>query len=304
MVTLVTGATGFLGRYLVVHLKTAEPNSTIHSCALNPSAELNCQELVDLTQEAQVHDMVQRIKPQRIYHLAGIAKVSDKITFKEYFFQNTLSTQILLDAVVKLKTSCDFFLASSVHVYGNQLETVNERSELKPEGPYGFTKLLAEETLKTFTLRNPQLRGIVARLYSCIGPKQAPGFVTSDICHKIKKLKQTSETTLEVGPVDSSRQFTDVRDAIQLFPRLFEVNLPSRFEIFNVATDQQTQVKELIEKALEIEQLKVKIVSKENHPNPFKGLKVDTKKLGQLIPNTHFRPLESSLKDILSSTPG
>ena len=260
--------------------------------------------VTNLTKKTDVLKLIHRIKPQRVYHLAGIARVSDSIEFTDYFHQNTLSTQYILESLVELGSPCDVFLASSVHVYGNQNQMVNERSELKPAAPYGFTKLLAEETLKNFTLKHPQIRGVVGRLYSCIGPHQPAGFVASDICRKIKNLKKTNGTRLEVGPIDAIRQFTDVRDAIKTFPRLLNSKLPSRFEIFNIASQKPYQVKELIQLALKLEALQVTIASQSDHSNPFKGLKVDTTKLNSFVNADIFRPLESSLKDILASTPG
>lgn len=304
MVNLITGATGFLGKQLIAQLKSNQKNLKIYTCALNGATDESNHERIDLTKKSDVQSMIRRVGPNRVYHLAGIARVSNSIQFEDYFYQNSLSTQYLLEAISELGTPCEFFLASSVHVYGNQNQTVNERSELKPEGGYGFTKYLAEETLKNFVLKTSQIRGVVGRLYSCIGPNQSAGFVTSDICHKIKILKKTKSSQLEVGPTDAIRQFTDVRDAVKTFPILLDSVLPSRFEIFNIASNKTYQIKELIQMALDLEELNINIVSRENNTNPFKGLKVDTSKLNAIVPQSQFRPLEASLKDILNSTQG
>ncbi len=304
MVTLVTGATGFLGQYLLPYLKNLPPHETIYSCSLNKlKQDENFSEALDLTESKSVLKFIQKVKPQRVYHLAGIAKVSNEIRFESYFSQNTLSTQILLGALASLDTPVDFFLTSSVHVYGNQAGVVNERAEIKPEGAYGFTKYLAEEALKTFTQKFPKLRGVVGRLYSCIGPNQPLGFITSDICKKIKALKKTGENTLAVGPIDSYRRFTDVRDVIKTFPILLNSPLSSRFEVFNIAPPEETQVGQVIQTLLNLEGISAKIVSTQSHNNSFKGLKIDTSKLVHYVPNSTFRPLESTLKDILDSTP-
>ncbi|MFM8314848.1 MAG: NAD-dependent epimerase/dehydratase family protein [Deltaproteobacteria bacterium] len=304
MVNLVTGATGFLGKELVSFLSSSLSDESLFTCALNGSALSKNHESIDLTQTAKVRAMIHRIKPQRIYHLAGIAQVSQDIPFQDYFFQNTLSTQNLLEAIADLNSPCDFFLTSSVHVYGNQTGVVSERSEIKPEGAYGFTKYLAEETLKNFVLKHPHIRGVVGRLYSCIGPNQPLGFATSDICLKVKKAKISSATHLEVGPVTTTRQFTDVRDVVRTFPALLESQLSSRFEIFNIANNKQITIKELIETIIQLEGLSLKIKSQDNHQNPFQGLKVETTKLSRFIPLASFRSLESSLKDILAKTHG
>ena len=303
MATLVTGSSGFLGQFLVSHLKSIYPNETIVGCALNTPTGANFHtEIVDLTDKTHVLEIVQRIRPQKVFHLAGIAKVSKEISFESYFFQNTLTTQYLLDALASLDSPVDFFLASSVHIYGNQTSTVNERSEAKPEGSYGFTKYLAEETLKSFTQKNSKIRGVVGRLYSCIGPNQPAGFVTSDVCKKIKELKKAGGKTLEVGPTDSYRRFTDARDVIKTFPILLNSTPQSRFEIFNIAPSKETQVGAMIDLILKIEGIEAQIISQATHSNSFKGLKLDTSKMEKYIPQSSFRPLELTLKDILDST--
>lgn len=303
MVTLVTGATGFLGQYLLPHLKSLNPDHTIYACALNQLEKSEFpSEALDLTDSPKVVELIKKIRPKRVYHLAGIAKVAKDIEFSSYFSQNTLSTQTLLDALASLNSPVEFFLASSVHVYGNQSKVVNEREEPKPESPYGFTKYLAEETLKNFCLKYPNIRGVVGRLYSCIGPKQPLGFVTSDICKKIKELKSKGGSTLEVGPIDSYRRFTDARDVVKVFPILLDSNLGSRFEIFNIAPPQGTEVGQMIQTLLNLAGLNAKILSKPNSENSFKGLKIDTTKMERYVPATLFRPLELTLKDILEST--
>jgi len=304
MTTLVTGSTGFLGQYLMSHLKSLNPNENIYGCALNAPENSDCRTyIIDLTDQLKVFDLIRKLKPQRVFHLAGIAKVSNEITFESYFSQNTLSTQYLLEALVSLDCPVEFFLASSVHVYGNQSYSVNELAETKPESSYGFSKYLAEETLKSFSLQNPKLKTLVGRLYSCVGPKQPLGFVTSDICKKIKDLKKTGAKNLEVGPIDSIRRFTDVRDVVKILPILMNLELTSRFEIFNIAQPKEILVGEMIQTLLDLEGINAQILSRPSADNSFKGLKVDTSKMGRHIPPSFFRPLESTLQDILDSTP-
>ena len=304
MATLVTGSSGFLGQFLIPHLRSLSPEEPILGCALTaPKDTIVPTEIVDLTDKTRVLEIIQKVKPKKVFHLAGIAKVSAEIPFESYFFQNTLTTQYLLDAIATLNSPVDFFLTSSVHVYGNQTEIVNERSEAKPEGSYGFTKYLAEETLKNIVLKHPKIRGVVGRLYSCIGPKQPDGFVTSDICRKIKDLKKSGGKTLEVGPTDSYRRFTDARDVIKTFPILLNSTQNSRFEIFNIAPSTETQISSMIQLLLKLERLEANVVSKATQSNSFKGLRIDTTKMEQYVPQTVFRPLELTLKDVLDTTP-
>jgi nucleoside-diphosphate-sugar epimerase len=304
MVTLVTGSSGFLGRYLVPHLKKLNPTFSIFSCSLtHPEDHDPNHESIDLNDFSSLQAFIQKIKPQRVFHLAGIAKVSSEISFESYFLQNTLTTQRLLEALTCLKTPIEFFLTSSVHVYGNQTGLISERSELNPISAYGFTKYLAEETLKSFVFQHPQIRGVVGRLYSCIGPKQSLGFVTSDICAKVRALKASRSQNLEVGSLDSFRRFADARDIIKTFPVLLEASNNSRFEVFNIAPSNNVSIREIVQIILKLEQVSPNIISKKLPHNGFKGLNLDTSKMRPFVPDSIFRTLENSIKDILASTP-
>ena len=106
-----------------------------------------------------------------------------------------------------------------------------------------------------------------------------------------------------MGPTDSTRRFTDVRDVIKTFPILLKAQLPSRYEVFNIAHSKDTRVGQLIQLVLDLERVPAKIISRSDNSNSFKGLKVDTSKMAQFIPESTFRPLESTLKDILASSP-
>lgn len=297
---LTTGASGFLGPYLTRFLLKNYPKASLHSVGREPlQIEGSKHHILDLTNESAVRNLIETVRPSLVFHLAGNAKISEKFDFKSYFFQNTLTTQIVLEELVKLDQPVAFFLTSSMHVYGNQTQIINETSEARPESAYAFTKLLAEECLKSLTQKHSHLKGVVGRLYSCFGPGQPLGFVAADVCAKIEKLKQENTGVLKVGPIDTFRRFIDVRDAVRIFPTLLSSNLESRFEIFNIASPNELTIKNMIETLLKIANLKVKIESSGDANNQFKGLRIDISKLEKRIPIEFFRPVEETLYDML-----
>jgi len=297
--TLITGASGFVGRYLVRLL--LERHEEELYCIGDPGVEnsrLRSMEC-DITDEKSFLPLVKKIAPQRIYHLAGIAKVTDQIGMPEYFSKNFLTTVALIDAVKEFNDPVFLFFTSTVHVYGNQEGMVTETSLVHPVSPYGFTKYLAEEALRYHVHHLPHLHVVVARLNTCIGPGQPEGFVASDFCKKIIRLKDERTETLRVGPLSGYRSFLDVRDCVSLFPALLEVKHSSRYEIFNVATPNAIQVRRILEILLSISGKSATIQSSEDtRSNKFTGTRPSIEKLKATAPSITFRPIEETLKDI------
>lgn len=302
MATLITGAGGFIGRHLLAHLADTFPTETFQTLGLTGAAHPRASHVAcDMLDEKKVAEAVTRLKPDRVYHLAGSARVTPNIGVPEYFASNYLTTMSLLQALERLGSPVRLFFSSSVHVYGNRDEIVTEETAVRPIGPYAFTKYLAEEAVRHATRRCDRLSAVVGRLYSCIGPTQAEGFVAADLCRKITELPKAGGV-LKTGPLSGYRRFLDVRDAVRVFPTLVAAPLGSRFEIFNIASPHELTIGDMVDRLLKLSGKTPRVESAPEGGNPFRGLKLDVGKLQRLFPPSGFRPIESTLRDMLAET--
>ncbi|MBY0369307.1 NAD-dependent epimerase/dehydratase family protein [bacterium] len=295
---LITGAGGFLGTHLIAALRTRFPQDTIVSMGLHAPHDPQVRHFeTDLSDAAAVRTVLKAQSPDRLYHLAGSARVSQEIGFPQYFQSNSQTTQVLADALETLDPKpLRLFFSSSVHVYGNQDSEVDESVEPRPNNDYGMSKYLGERALEAFAGRSPHAKVVVGRLYSCIGPGQGPGFVTSDLARKLAALPVGG--TLETGPLDAYRRFLDVRDAAALLARLLETGADTGFEIVNIASPNELQVRAIVERLVTASGKKASIHASPSDQNPFRGLKVNLAKLQQRIPGFPFSPLDKTLQDI------
>lgn len=301
MSILVTGAGGFLGRYLISHLERSagEPiTAVVHSTP--PSWNFKTPWVAfDLAQVSAIDGLIQQVKPSIIYHLAGHSKVTNTLRMPDYFNSNFLTTANLVQAIEKHGLETRVFLASTVHVYGNQSEVVSEESPAEPVNDYGFTKYLSEECLRIAVHENRNLSVVVGRLYSCFGPGQVLGFVSADLCKKIAELPATDEGTLHVGPTSTFRRFLDVRDAVAVIERLTRSSSNDRYRVINIASPYEIQVKDLINTLLRISGKRAKIHSTEdNSSNRLFGIRVNCDRLDCALPGVRFRPFEETLRDM------
>ncbi len=311
MKILITGARGFIGRHLIPVLIEKLPGVRILGIDRSSGAakSLSTSKTVeyidcDLTDSEKLNKTVRDFSPDRIYHFAGNSKVTASTKLPEFFEKNFLTTQYLQKAVDAIAHPVSIFFSSSVHVYGNQEAEVTETSPAQPVGSYGFTKYLAEESFRHWATQNPkqQRKVVVARLYSCIGPGQGEGFAVSDLSRKISRLPAKGASVLTVGPLQAVRSFLDVRDAVNIFARVLDLNTEN-FTIFNICSPHQLQISQVLQLLLKIAQKSPKIVVEESSaPNPFTGLRVSFKKLENSLAPLTFRPIEQSLRDIYEGT--
>jgi nucleoside-diphosphate-sugar epimerase len=294
---LITGAAGFLGTHLAQTLLMLDPQAEVVSLGLIAPNDARVKHLAcDLLDTATLTALLDQQKPDRVYHLAGSARVSQNIGMPEYYRSNFQTTVNLIDALEEAGHPVRLFFSSSVHVYGNQPQEVDEVVEPSPNGPYGMSKYLSERALELFAQRRPLSRVVVGRLYSCIGPGQAEGFVTSDLTRKLLLLSDGQ--ALQTGPLSALRRFLDVRDAVQIIALLLEKPLPQPFETVNIASPFEMQVSDVVDLLVKASGKQVKIQASAPETNSFQGLKISIKKQERLVPAFAFRPIETTLSDL------
>lgn len=164
MKTLLTGASGFLGKYLKIRL-----SGEVLTLGRSKSNTVIC----DLANEIPTLPAV-----EVVVHNAGLAHRIPKNPDEEAkFYQvNLFGTQNLikaLDQVVQKPKALIYM--SSVAVYGLEKgEGVSESTEAKPQTPYAKSKYQAELLLQHWAHDN-QVNLIVLRLPLVAGARDTPG---------------------------------------------------------------------------------------------------------------------------------
>ena len=147
MNVLITGATGFIGRYLTIALsKTYSVRCLVRKTSdIKGLRDLNVNVVYgDLLDKTSIAPALDRI--DLVYHLAGEVYSRKK---DDFYKGNVLATQNLLDACKEKRTGRIIFL-SSVGVYKpvTTKTLLTEDSECGPITFYGKTKLDAESLIK------------------------------------------------------------------------------------------------------------------------------------------------------------
>lgn len=272
MKVLVTGASGFVGQYLVRHLldsgdaviachSTSEVTGKTPFLVSHPEHQhiLNRTEWAPLSivDKESVAALIKRVKPDVVYHLAGIAFVPEaEENFERALTINVSGTHNLFHACDKYCDKTTVVLISSAEVYGRILPEelpLTELTPLRPANNYSLTKVMAENVAQRFS-HSARVRAVIARPFNHIGAGQNERFVAPNFARQLAEIAKTGcAPILRVGNLESRRDFTDVRDIVRGY-RLAAVKGSG---VYNLGSGRAVSIELLLRKLIEVAGLNV-----------------------------------------------
>lgn len=296
---LITGISGFVGPYLAKELlkHKYEVFGIDRTGSLDKDKEIRIVKC-DLLDKENVFNVINRIKPDYIFHLAGFSSVKaswDKSDLCRKI--NVEGTKNLLDAIVKAKINPKILIITSAEVYGKpKILPLKENFTLHPESPYAKSRVEQEKLL----LKYKNLDWIVSRSFNHTGPGQQPIFVIPEFAKQLAEIKlKKTRPEIFVGNLKAKRDFSDVRDVVAAYRILLERG--KSHEIYNVCSGKSYLVKSLLSKMIEMSGKKVKVIVDKDkfRPVDIMDLKGDNKKFKKLGYKFKYN-IDKTLKDSLN----
>lgn len=229
---LVIGASGFIGRNIVLKLKETGINPIV--------ADRNgTNEKVDLLDRNSLIALLDKYTPDIIINAAGIVENSDKAMLNVEFTKNLLEAVLSMD-----KKPRRIIIIGSAAEYGEVDDSntvISEEALLRPSSIYGTGKKMETELAMTYR-KKYKLDIIVARVFNPIGPGMKDRFLITSI---LKQLKDHPDF-IEINRLDSARDYIDVGDVANAIIKLTDTNVSSRNTIYNIGSGKSTSNKQLI----------------------------------------------------------
>ena len=290
---LITGVDGFTGQYLKQEFASAGW-SVFGIGRADCTDEPNYKKL-DLADTQGLTDYVQQVSPQAVVHLAAISFVGHG-NADDFYRVNLLGTRNLLAVLAQsAKRPRCVVLASSANVYGNTAQgLISEGVAPHPANDYAVSKLAMEYMVKLWA---DQLPIVITRPFNYTGVGQSESFLLPKIVAHFKR----NASLIELGNLDVSRDFSDVRTVACIYRRLVEA-APAG-ETVNICSGQARSLQAVLEIAQRItgKKIEVRVNPVFVRQNEVQTLCGDPSKLQGLIGPWESIPLEETLRWMLES---
>jgi len=260
-VALITGITGQDGSYLAELLlsKGYEIHGTVRRVALEDATHrlwrirkiLNDIILhsASLESYASIFKIVQKVKPDEVYHLAAQSYVV--YSFEDEF--STLNTNIngthyILSAVKEFNKNLKFYFAGSSEMFGKVNQTPQtENTPFHPRSSYGISKVAGYHLTRNYR-EAYNLHASTGILFNHESQRRGFEFVTRKISYAVARIKKSLQKKVKLGNIKAIRDWGHSQDYVMAMWSMLQQKNPGDYVI---GTGIEHSVEEFAKKAFE-----------------------------------------------------
>lgn len=188
---LLTGATGYIGSHTWLELLLAGHQVLGIDNFVNSSPEvlerletLSGKKLNfiqgDVCDPIALEAIFKKHAIEGVIHFAALKAVGESSAKPIIYYENNIGGLINLLRVMQENDCRNFVFSSSACVYGDpEKSPVKEDADLKPENPYGQTKLMGEQILRDLEASDPRWKVAYLRYFNPIGAHES-GLIGED----------------------------------------------------------------------------------------------------------------------------
>lgn len=249
---LVTGSNGFVGTHLSLEL--SNHGYRVIGVDRNGDKATANYRSVDLTKSSDVQKIDFK-EIDAVIHLAGLAAVGPSFDEPMKYITTNIGIEVnLFEAALQQNTKPKFLIISSGALYDTSAKLpLTEKSKVLPSSPYSVSKLGQEQVGLYYQTRGFEC--VIARPFNHIGPGQGLGFLLPDLAKQIADIEKDNGGVVLVGNLESSRDYTDVRDIVRAYRLLLEKGKSG--EIYNICSGAAVSGNEILTNLVSLTNSKV-----------------------------------------------
>ncbi len=258
-VALITGITGQDGSYLAELLlnKGYEVHGIVRRVALEDETHRLWRirkVLKDITLHsaslesyASIFNIVKKIKPDEVYHLAAQSYVG--YSFEDEFSTfntNINGTHYILSAVKEFSGKIKFYFAASSEMFGEtKTKPQNELTFFHPRSAYGISKVTGFHLTKNYR-EAYNLHASNGILFNHESPRRGFEFVTRKISFGVARIKKGLQKKIKLGNIKAKRDWGHAQDYVNAMWLMLQQKKPDDFV---VGTGKEFSVEDFARKA-------------------------------------------------------
>ena len=241
---LITGITGQDGSYLAELLLKKKYN--VHGIIRRVALEDETHRLwrirkirnkikihsASLESYASLVKIIQKIKPNEIYHLAAQSYVH--YSFEDEFStlnSNINGTHYILSAIRDFAPKTKFYFAASSEMFGKvRSQKQNENSPFYPRSAYGISKVTGYELTRNYR-EAYNLFACSGILFNHESPRRGFEFVTRKISHHVALIKLGFKKELRLGNLSAKRDWGHAKDYVEAMYYMLQQKKPSDYVV-------------------------------------------------------------------------
>lgn len=291
---LVTGGAGYIGSHTVALLRArGDFVVVLDSLELgHRQAIADTPLVVGRTQDqALVRQVIGDHQLDAIIHFAAYKAAGESMRNPAKYFDNNVLGSLCLLQAAQQAGARRFVFSSSAAVYGTpQSLPVNEDAPLRPENPYGESKLMVEQMLRWFDACHG-VRGVALRYFNAAGAAldasngEDPRFVQNLIPVVMNVATGRAPKVSVFGTDYPTPDGTGIRDYIHVLDlaeaharALDFLTKHDRSEVFNLGTGQGASVFEILKEARRASGVKISAENTARRPGDPAAVWADNRK--------------------------